>query len=133
MAGESDYGSTITKGGTMVGKCIVIDFPEMATDKINTTNHAGGGFSSGIPSGLINVGDITLMVLMEAGVFAGVVDEMLAKTVSEVVITNTVDTITGDGFYLSIKEESADAQSPNAVRASVVVSFAEGVIIGTGS
>lgn len=117
---DSDYGSTITKGGVMVGKCIIVDFPELATDKINTTNHASGGWSEGIPSGLINAGDITLMVLIEAGVLATITAEMLAKTISEVVISNEVDTMTFQGFYQSVKPESADAQSPNALRASVV-------------
>jgi hypothetical protein len=118
---DSDYGSTITKGGVTVGRCIIVDFPELATDKINTTNHASGGWSEGIPSGLINAGDITLMVLIEGALVSTVIAEMLAKTVSEVVITNEADTFTFDGFYLSMKPESADAQSPNALRASVVI------------
>ena len=118
---DSDYGSTITFGGTPVGKCIVISFPELATDKINTTNHASGGWSEGISSGLINAGDITLMVLLETGVLDGMVADMLAKTVGAVVITNEVDTMSFDGFYLSVTPEAADAQSPNALRASVVI------------
>lgn len=121
MAGESDYGSTITKGGVAIGKCIVIDFPELSTDKINTTNHASGGWSEGIPSGLVTAGDITLMVLAETGTLDTIVSEMLLKTVSPVVIANEVNVITFDGFYQSVKPESADAQSPNAVRLSVVL------------
>ena len=119
---DSDYGSTITKGGTTVGKCMIIDWPELATAKINTTHHASGGWSEGIPSGLIETGDITLMVLLEDGVFEGMMAEMLAKTVSTVVIADTIDTMSFDGFYLTVKKESQDAQSPNAVRASVVIS-----------
>jgi hypothetical protein len=130
---ESDYGSTITKGGQAVGKCIVIDFPEIGGEKINTTNHASGGWSEGIPSGLLNVGDITLMVLLEPGVLDGITDEMLAKTVDEVIIANEVDTLTFDGFYLSVKPEAADSQSPNAVRASVVISPTGPIVINTTS
>lgn len=118
---ESDYGSTITFGGASVGKCTVTDFPEIATDKINTTNHSSGGWSEGIPSGLLTTGDITLTVLLEAGVLDGITADMLAKTIDEVVIANEVDTMTFDGFFLSIKTEAADAQSPDAVRASVVI------------
>lgn len=120
---DSDYGSTITKGGVTIGKCIVIDWPELSTDKINTTNHASAGWSEGIPSGLITSGDITLMVLVEGVLYEGVIAEMEAKTISPVVITDTVNTLTGNGFYQSIKKEAQDAQSPNAVRASVVVTF----------
>ena len=120
---ESDYGTTLTKGGVSVGKAMVLDWPELATAKINTTHHASGGWSEGIPSGLIEAGDITIMLLMETGVYAAIVAEMLAKTVSAIVLADEVDTLTGDGFYLSIKKEAQDAQAPNAVRASVVISF----------
>lgn len=122
MAGTSDYGATITKGGVTVGKCIVVDWPELATAKINTTHHGSGGWSEGIPSGLIEAGDITLMVLLEDGMLETVITEMLAKTVSTVVLSDTINTFTFSGFYLSAKKEAADAQSPNAVRASVVIS-----------
>ena len=120
---ESDYGSTLTKGGITIGKAMVLDWPELATAKINTTNHASGGWSEGIPSGLIEAGDITIMLLMESGTYAAIVAEMLAKTISPIVLADEVDQLNGDGFYLSIKKEAQDAQSPNAVRASVVISF----------
>lgn len=118
---DSDYGSTLTKGGVTIGRCIVIDFPELTTDKIDTTNHASGGWSEGIPSGLIRAGDITLMVLIEGALVATVVAEMEAKTISTVVVANPQDSFSFSGFYQSIKVEGADAQSPNAVRASVVI------------
>lgn len=119
---ESDYGSTLTKGGQAIGRCIIIGFPELSSEKINTTNHASNGWSEGIPSGLIQAGDITCMVLLEEGTdITAMIDEMLAKTISEVVLANGVNSFTFDGFYLSVKPEDADAQAPNAVRASVVM------------
>jgi hypothetical protein len=118
---ESDYGSTLTFGGVSIGKCIVIDFPELSTDKINITNHAGAGWSEGIPSGLINTGDITLMLLLETGTLSGITADILAKTVDQVSIANNIDAMVFDGFYLSCKPEAADAQSPDALRASVVI------------
>lgn len=119
---ESDYGSTLTKGGVVIGKCMVIDFPELTTAKINTTNHASGGWSEGIPSGLVEAGDITVMILCENGVVATMITEMLNKTVSEVILANPVDTFTFDGFYTSVKPEAADATKPDAVRVSAVIS-----------
>ena len=120
---DSDYGTTLTKGGVTVGRAMVIDWPELATDEINTTNHASGGWSEKIPSGLINVGDITLMVLVEANLYGTVIAEMEAKTISAVVLSDAQDTFTANGFYKSVKKEAQDAQSPNAIRASVVISF----------
>lgn len=130
---ESDYGSTITFGGVAVGKCQVIDFPELATAKINATHHGSGGWSEAIPSGLIEVGDITLMILMENGKLDTYVDHMLAKDVDTVVIANEVDTMTGEGFFLSVKEEPADATAPNAIRASVVITYTGALTINTTS
>lgn len=130
MTGTSDYGSTLTFNASSIGKCIVIDFPELATDKINVTNHASGGYSEAIPSGLLTIGDITLMLLCEASKFGNIKDFMEAKTVGTVVISNGLDTFSGSGFFVSIKEESADAQGPNAVRASVVIAFTGSMTAG---
>jgi len=131
-AGISDYGSTLTFAAQAIGKCIVIDFPELATDKIDTTNHASGGYSEAIPSGLLRIGDITLMVLCEAGKFGAIKDFMEAKTTGAIVVANPLDSFSGTGFFVSIKEEAADAQAPNAVRASVVMAFT-GTLTGGGS
>jgi len=119
----SNYASTLLKGGVEVGKALVIDFPELATPKINTTNHASGGWSEAIPSGLIEVGDITVSVIVKDGVLAAIRAEMLAKTISTIALGDTVETITGDGFYVSIKKEAADAQSPDVVKATIVLAF----------
>lgn len=126
---DSNYGSTFTKGAASIGKCIVVDFPELSTGKANITNHASGGKTEYIPTGLIEAGDITLSVLAEATTLSGMYTEMEAKTVSECVITNPVDTLTFDGFYQSIKVESADAQKPDVVKLTVVLAVTGGVTI----
>ncbi|HEY6020149.1 MAG TPA: hypothetical protein VIY48_09680 [Candidatus Paceibacterota bacterium] len=131
MAYDTDYGSTLSFAGSSVGDCKVIDFPELATEMIDTTNHASGGYAEQIPSGLIRVGDITLEVLMEAGMLAAIQAKIVAKTSGAIVVTNEIDTFTGTGYYKSIKEESADAQAPDAVRATVVMSFTGSITIST--
>lgn len=121
MAGTSNYGSTWTFDGESY-KCIVTGFPELKTDKINTTNHSSGGYGEAIPSGLIMVGDFTLEVLEESGNFAALLDHMVNKTVATSVIENNLTTLTGSSFILSAKPEDADAQSPDANKITVVVS-----------
>jgi hypothetical protein len=117
----TNYGSTLTKGSEEIGACIVIDFPEISTGKAVTTNHGSGGYAESIPNGLITLGDITLSVIMAANVLDGILTEMEAKTVSEVAITNGVDSLSFDGYYLSVKPEAADANSPDTVKATVVI------------
>lgn len=126
---EVNYGSTFTKGGNTIGKCIVIDFPELSTGKVNVTNHASGGKTEFIPNGLIEAGDITLSVLAENTVLSDMYADMEAKTIEACVISNDVDTLTFSGWFQSIKEEQADAQSPDAVKITCVVTVTGGVVI----
>jgi hypothetical protein len=57
---------------------------------------------------------------------------MEAKTTGTIIVANPLDSFSGTGFFVSIKEEAADAQSPDAVRASVVMAFT-GTLVGGGS
>ncbi len=127
---NSNYGSTFTKGGTTIGKCLVIDFPEISTQKINTTNHASGGRTEYIPSKLIDASDITVSILAETGKAISVFNEMAAQTISTCVITdNGVNTLTFSGWYQSVKEEPADAQSPDADKLTCVIVVTGGVLL----
>lgn len=126
---ESNYASTFTKGGSSIGKCIVIDFPELSTEKINVTNHASGGKTEYIPSKLIDAGDITLSILLENTELGDIYTDMEAETIETCVIVSPVDTMTFSGWYQSVKAEAADAQSPDAVKATVVLAITGGVVI----
>lgn len=129
MAAESNYGSTFTKGGSAPAPAIVVDFPELSMGKLNATTHASGGETDYIPSGLLDAGDITLSLMLETGDLAAMKTDMAAGTVSSVVVSNGLDTMTGSGFYTSIKPEGADAQNPDIVKATVVVAFTGGITL----
>lgn len=121
MTATTNYGSTFTFNSVTIGKCIVIGFPEFATEGPDTTNHSSGGWGESIPSGLIRVGDLTMSVLNEAGVYLAIRTLMVNKTIGPSVIANGVDTITGQSWIKSVKLEDADAQSPDANKLTVVV------------
>jgi hypothetical protein len=126
---DSNYGSTFTKGGSTIGKCIVVDFPELSTEKINITNHDSNGKTQYIPSKLIDAGDITLSVLAETTELSGIYTDMEAESIEQCIITNPVDTMTFSGWYQSVKEEPADAQSPDAVKLTVILAITGGVVV----
>lgn len=126
---ESDYGSTITKGGVTVGKCKVADFPEIATGKLSSTHHGSGGFAESVPNKLITLGDITISLILEAGTLAGILADIEAQSIEEIVISNGIDDMTFDGFYLSTKPEPADADSPKLITASVVIACTGPIVI----
>lgn len=126
-AATSNYGATLTHGGVAIGACMVIDFPEIITDKAETTNHAGGGVREYIPSGLIGLGDITISVILVAGVLSAIYTKMQNKIIASTVINDGIETKTFSGFFLSIKEEAADATGPDASKATVVITCTGGI------
>jgi hypothetical protein len=129
MAATSNYGSTITKGGTTVGKCMVTDYPEIATGKANATHHGSGGWAESIPTGLITVGDVTISLILEEGTLPGILADIVAKSIEPIVITNGVDTMTFDGYYISAKPEAADATAPDVYKASVVIGTTGDIVL----
>lgn len=120
MAGTSNYGSTWTFNAASY-KCIVTGFPELTTDELDSTNHSSGGYAESVPSGLVRVGNITMSVLEEAGNFATFQTAMVNKTVANSVIENNLATLTGSSYILSVKQEDADAQSPDVNKLTVVL------------
>jgi hypothetical protein len=74
-----------------------------------------------IPSGLLGVGPFTLLIHADSGKLTTLDTAIDNKTVANSVIANGVDTMTFSSFIVSYKLESADAQSPSADRATVVV------------
>jgi len=124
-AATSNYGSIFTFGGA-TWPCMVVDFPEISTDQIEITNHASGGVREKIPSGLLAYGDITLSMIAAAGTLAAFKTYMQNKTISSTVVSNNTDTLTGDGFFVSVKAEAADAQSPDANKLTVTIASRAG-------
>lgn len=129
MTAESNYGSTFTKGGSSIGKCVVIGFPELSTEKINSTNHASNGKTEYIPSKLIDAGDITLQVIASGTVFSDILTDMENATIEQCVISNPVDTFTFSGWYLKAKELDADGQNPDMVKVEVTLAITGGVLV----
>lgn len=121
MAATTNYGSTFTFNSTTIGKCIVVGFPEFATAEADITNHSSGGFGESIPNGLIRIGDLTMSLLDETGVYLALRTFMVNKTIATAIISNGVDTITGSAWVKSVKLEDADAQSPDANKLTVVL------------
>ena len=39
----TNYGMTYTFNGSAIGSCQIIEYPEVSTGVVETTNHAGGG------------------------------------------------------------------------------------------
>lgn len=116
----SNYGSTFTHNGVTY-KCYVIDFPEISTGKINTTNHSSGGKGESIPDGVVTLGDLSLMIKEEAGTASTLNTAITNKTIAAATLSNGVTTFSGQAWIQAAKPESADAQSPDDTKLSVTV------------
>lgn len=121
MTAVTNYGSLFTFNGASIGKCIVTGFPEVVMGDAETTNHSGSGYAESIPDGLVRIGDLTLSILNETGVYTAIRLLMTNKTVATAIVTNGIDTITGSGWIKSVKAEDADATDPDANKLTVVV------------
>jgi hypothetical protein len=121
MAASSDYGSTFTFNSVSIGKCIIVGFPEVSDEGVETTNHSTSGYATSIPSGLVRVGDLTLSVLDESGVYAAIRLLMTNKTVATAAIGNGIESISGSAWVKSVKLEDADATGPKADTMTVVL------------
>jgi len=118
----TDYPGTCTFAGNAIGQYLIIDYPEIKTDKIEMTNHGSGGVREYIPNGLVGLEDITLSVLLATGTITTLDTALDAKTIGTVVLHNPHTTMTFSGFIQSVKVESADATSPDVSKATVVIS-----------
>lgn len=119
---DSNYGVTLTRAGSALGQVIVVDYPEVKTNKINVTNHASSGVVEYIYDGLVGLEDISLSLIAASGVLNTLKADMNNKVVNEYVISDEVDSWTFDALVTSIKRESADAQSPDVAKYTVVLS-----------
>lgn len=121
MTAVTNYGSLFTFNSVSIGKCIITGFPEVVMGEAETTNHSGNGYAESIPDGLVRVGDLTLSILNESGVYTALRLLQTNKTVATAVVTNGIDTITGSGWVRSVKPEDADSTDPDANKITVVV------------
>ena len=118
----TNYGMTFTFNGSSIGSCQIIEYPEVSTGVVETTDHAGGGVAEFIPSGVLTLGQITLSVICSVASNVTTLDTAMDnKTVANSVISNGVNTATFSSFIQSIKIESADATGPEANKMTVVI------------
>jgi hypothetical protein len=130
--GDTNYGSLLTWNGSQVGKCMIVDFPEVSVSNIDGTNHQSGGIEERFPGGLRRVGEFTVELVVESGVMETISTNLVNKTVGAVVLTaGDVVSYTFSGFMTSYKPDSADVGSEDIVKASVTIQPTGGITIAS--
>ena len=120
--GDTNYGSLLTFNGSSLGKCMVVDFPEVSVSNIDGTNHQSGGIEERFPGGLRRLSEFTVELVVESGVMEAINTHLVNKTVANTVLTcGDVVQYTFSGFLTSYKPEPADVGSEDIVKASVTL------------
>lgn len=119
---SSNYGSMFAfPSGTTLYAVQVVGFPEISQGERNTTNHGSSGYENRLPNGLTAVGDFTLKMISTPTAILTLKTDLTAGTVRSGHLKNPVYQYTFDCWIKSIKEEDADAASPDSVMATIVV------------
>jgi hypothetical protein len=117
----SNYGEEFHfPSGTIIYAVQVIGKPEYAMGERNITNHGNGGYEERAPNGLLAASDFTLSLIATPGNVSLITDQA-AKTERVCYIKGKQFGYLFTGWIKSVKEEDADASSPDSVKLTVVV------------
>lgn len=115
--------------GTVIYAAQVIGFPEIAMGERNITNHGSGGKEERVPNGLVAAGDFTISLLTTSGNTSLHTDRD-AGTERPCFLKGKVHSYLFTGWIKSIKEEDADATSPDSSKLTIVVTPHGAITVG---
>ena len=116
----TNYGTLLKKATTVIGEVVVLDPPELLNEAVEATNHSSGGYREYIPSQLKELSEFTATVNFVTA--SGIMNDVVAGTKATYSIEFPDDgttTWTFDAYVTGFKPESADASSPEALKATV--------------
>lgn len=111
----SSYASTVAfPSGTAITPCRVIGFPSITSLERSVTNNAGGGFTESAPSGLIELGEVSIELLATPGKLLTFKNHQTSKTIACLHLSDTVNNFVSDAWVMEVVPESADQESPDS-------------------
>lgn len=116
-----NYGGTFAFPSGTAYPCQVKDYPDFQAPAINITNDQSNGKGEFIPSPLVTPTPFTVMILGRQGTYAALKSHETNKTVGCVVVTDSFESLVGDGMVTNVKKEPADQKTPDAVKISVTI------------
>jgi hypothetical protein len=119
--------------GTIVYAAKIIGFPEIAMGERDSTSH--GSLSAGViqgqrePNNRVDASDFTIGLLEVTG-HSALYTDMKAGTQRVCLLKSKTRQFTFTGWIKSIKQEDANVDSPDSVKATVVVTPVGEITIG---
>jgi hypothetical protein len=123
MAAIINVTSNFQFGGVVIGEYANLDFPELKTNKVETTP-VGSHVRKYIPDTLVGIEEATFSVFVASGILNTLYTAMVAGTIATSVFTSPTDIMTiVSGWIMSVKKEAVDPTSPDSCKAAVVLGF----------
>ena len=119
----TNYGTLLKKDTTVLGEVVSIEPPELMNEAVEATNHSSGGWREFISGGLNELGEFTATVNFTSGVtISGFEADVIAGTVDSYSLTFPNTAVWSfDALPTSFKPDTADAQTPDALTATITL------------
>lgn len=119
----SNYGSVFQYPSGTAYPALVVDYPEFTEEALEITNNKSGGVDEFIYAGLVKRSPQTISILATPGVYATLKGYQTAKTISCAVVSDSLETETGNALLTNVKKEPADQQNPSATKITLTLKW----------
>jgi hypothetical protein len=129
MAKEVNFPATLTKGGTTVGSCKIINKPELSTESVRIDG-LDTDVELRIPSKKRKWGDIAITII--PATFSELTDiytDVVNESMEVCILVDPQNTFTFSGWYKSAVSNPANVESIGAVEIDAVLAVYGDVII----
>lgn len=119
----TNLGTLLKKATVVLGEVVSIDPPELMNESIEATNHSSSGWREFIPGGLKELSEFSADVNFTNGVtVSGMLADLQAGTKASYSMTFPNTAVwTFDAYVTKFKPNTADAQSPEVLKATVTL------------
>lgn len=119
----SNYGSVFQYPSGTAYPALVVDYPEFITEAKEITNNLSGGKDEYIYSGLVRRSAQTISILGTPGIYATLKGYQTSKSINCAVVSDSIETETGNALLTNVKKEAADQQNPDAVKIAITLQW----------
>lgn len=120
MAGQTNYGTLLKKGSSVIGEVVSIDPPEYSNPAVESTNHSSGGVRTFVSSKLREMSEFKVTINYVIADIASLVTDLVAGTKSaHTILYPDNSSQRFQAIPTAIKPLTADAMKPDTLKAEI--------------